>query len=91
MIAALGSYQSNSLAISCLPVLVTYFVWAGLSLSFNILAKDKGIGTLLLLLIPLVLLPFVMLPVYIIFGALDSLFNLRLHLLSKSGEKQNKG
>lgn len=91
VIATIGAYQHNPLAISCLPILVTYYVCAGLSLSFCILAKGKGIGTLVLLLIPLVLLPFVMLPIYAVFGALDSLFNFRLHLSSNTGGKENKG
>lgn len=85
--AIMGAHQHIPLAISCLPVLAIYYVFAGLSLSFNVLAKGKGIGTLLLLLVPLILLPFVMLPVYVIFGALDSLFNFRLHLSSNTGGK----
>ncbi|ARG97665.1 DUF2232 domain-containing protein [Legionella micdadei] len=86
-IAMIGAYRHNPLALSCLPVLAVYYVFAGLSLSFNVLAKDKGVGTLALLLVPLILLPFVMLPVYVIFGALDSLFNFRLHLSPNAGGK----
>ena len=91
VIALIGAYQHNPLAVSCLPILVTYYVSAGLSLSFSILAKSKGIGTLVLLMLLLVLLPFVMLPIYTIFGALDSLFNFRLHLPFSAGGKEKKG
>lgn len=85
VIAIVGAYQHNPLALSCLPVLAVYYVFAGLSLSFNVLVKDKGVVALALLLAPLILLPFVMLPVYVILGALDSLFNFRLHLSSNAG------
>lgn len=86
ILVAIGAYQYNPIALSCLPVLVLYYVCAGLSLSFNILAKGRGISTLLLLVIPLVLVPFVMLPVYVIFGVLDSLFNFRIRLQNVGGK-----
>ncbi|WP_141650474.1 hypothetical protein [Legionella massiliensis] len=86
--AVIGAYQHYPLAISCLPVLVTYYVFAGLSISFNVLAKDKGLSYLILLVVPLVILPFIMLPIYVILGALDSLFNFRLYFSAKSDEKR---
>jgi hypothetical protein len=85
VVTALGAYQNNPLAISCLPILVAYYVCAGISLGFNILAKGKGIGSLFLLLLPLVLLPFVTMPIYVMLGALDSLFNFRSRLRIKAG------
>jgi hypothetical protein len=85
VIAAIGAYQHVPLAITCLPVLVIYYVCAGLSLNYNIFTRGRGIVSFLLLIVPLVLLPFIMLPVYAIFGALDSLFNFRLHLPAKAG------
>ncbi len=89
-LAILGTYQHNPLAISCIPVLVLYYMSAGISLSFGILArgkKSKGLGVLVLLIILLILLPFVILPVYVIFGALDSLINFRGYLsVNKSGK-----
>ncbi|KTD17141.1 hypothetical protein [Legionella jordanis] len=85
LIAAIGAYQQNLLAISCLPLLIVYYVSAGVSLGFNVLTKGKGIGTLFLILLPLVILPFVMLPIYVILGALDSLFNFRSRLHTKAG------
>ncbi|MFA5960698.1 MAG: DUF2232 domain-containing protein [Tatlockia sp.] len=91
LLTAFGAYQLNPFAISCLPVLVMYYVCAGLSLSYLILAKNKGFGTLILLLIPLLFMPFVTVPVYTLLGALDSLFNFRLHLPTKTGGKEKKG
>ena len=72
--------QHSMLAISLVPMLVFYFLLAGLSLSFNIFAKQKLRYSIVLLVATLFLLPFVMLPVYVIFGSLDSLFNFRLYL-----------
>jgi hypothetical protein len=78
--------QHNLLAMSLLPVVMFYFLLAGLSLSFNVLAKQKPWRTLILLGASLFLLPFIMLPVYVIFGSLDSLFNFRLYLPSEAGK-----
>jgi len=64
-----------------------YFLLAGLSLGFSVLARKTLMGSLLLLVVPLVLLPFVMLPVYVIFGSLDSLFNFRLYLPTGAGKR----
>lgn len=86
----LGAYWHSPLAISCLPILVAYYVLVGLSLAFNILAKGKGIGTFILLIVPLILLPFVMLPIYVILGALDSLFNFRSYLPVRADGKEKK-
>ncbi|KTD20270.1 membrane protein [Legionella lansingensis] len=85
LITAIGTYYESPLAISSLPILVVYYLCAGMSLGFNILTKGKGIGTFFLLLLPLVLLPFITLPIYVILGALDSLFNFRSRLLLKAG------
>lgn len=78
--------QSKMIAMNILPLLVLYFLAAGLSLSFNVLARKKMRGVMLILLAPLVLVPFIMLPVYVILGSLDSLFNLRLYLPSTVGK-----
>ena len=78
--------QGKLIAMDILPLLVMYFLFAGLSLSFHALAGKKIRGALLILITPLVLVPFVMLPVYVILGSLDSLFNLRLYLPSTAGK-----
>jgi len=79
--------QGSVLAMNILPVLMFYFLLAGLSLGFSVLARKTLMGSLLLLVVPLVLLPFVMLPVYVIFGSLDSLFNFRLYLPTGAGKR----
>lgn len=78
--------QQSVFAISLLPLLIFYFLLAGLSLSFNILAKQWPRYTGFLLIATLFLLPFIMLPVYVIFGSLDSVFNFRLYLPSDAGK-----
>lgn len=90
-LAAIGAYSRDPLALSCLPLLVTYFVFAGLSLTFSVVAKDKGVRTFVLLMVPLVILPIIMTYIYVSLGALDSLFDFRKYLSSKTGEKENKG
>ncbi|OCH99134.1 hypothetical protein A8135_07715 [Legionella jamestowniensis] len=86
VIAVVAAYQENPLAISVLPVLVVYYAGAGISIGFNALYKGKkGMSRLILLLIPLILLPFVIIPIYVVLGALDSLFNFRLRLPVKTG------
>ncbi|STX51734.1 membrane protein [Legionella busanensis] len=80
IIAVFGVYQGNPIAISCLPLLVVYLMFAGISLFFNIMARKRDLITIFLLFVPLIIVPYIMLPIYVFFGSLDSLFNLRLHL-----------
>ncbi len=82
----MAASQHSLLAIGLLPLLIFYFLLAGLSLSFNLFAKQKPRYSVALLVAPLFLLPFIMLPVYVIFGSLDSLFNFRLYLSSDAGK-----
>lgn len=81
-----GASQGQLLAINILPLLIMYFLTAGLSLGFYACSVKKIRGAILMLILPLVLVPFVMLPVYVILGSLDSLFNLRLYLPSVAGK-----
>ncbi len=78
--------QHNLLAISILPMLMCYFLLAGLSLSFNVLAKQASLWSLALVLVTIFLIPFIMLPVYVIVGSLDSIFNFRLYLPLGAGK-----
>ncbi|WP_419418718.1 hypothetical protein ACNVED_09145 [Legionella sp. D16C41] len=80
IIAAFGVYQNNPVAISCLPLLVVYLMLAGISLFFNIMARKRDLVTIFLLFVPLIIVPYIMLPVYVFFGSLDSLIDLRLRL-----------
>lgn len=86
VILFIAANQQNVFAMSLLPILIFYFMLAGLSLSFNVLAKQRPLRLMIFSIASLLLLPFVMLPVYVIFGSLDSLFNLRLYLLSDAGK-----
>lgn len=82
----IAANQQQLVAMNLLPLMVFYFLLAGLSLSFQLLAEKKIRGRFLLLVAPLIVLPFVMLPVYVMIGSLDSLFNLRLYLPSNAGK-----
>ena len=80
VLAAAGVYQHNLLAIGCLPVLFAYLMAAGISLILNVLAKKRSVVIYAVLFLPIIILPYVVLPVYVLFGAVDSLFNLRLKM-----------
>ena len=84
MIAAAS--QGKFIAMNILPLLIMYFLFAGLSVCFYALAGKKIRGASLILVLPLILAPFIMLPVYVILGSLDSLFNLRFYLPTIAGK-----
>jgi hypothetical protein len=68
-------------AMNVLPVLILFYLLAGLSLCANFFMGKKSSRMMLVaLILPLVFLPFVVLPLYIILGLLDSVFNIRLAL-----------
>jgi len=83
IMAIIGAYKNNVTAMSCLPILVTYFMAAGMSLGFNMIRKSDRMACILLF-VPIFVVPYIMLPVYVLFGSLDSVFNFRLRLLSKA-------
>lgn len=80
------AYSDLFLAINGLPLVLFYFILAGLSLAACLLSRIRPLGVLVLLLVPTVLLSWVMLPLYVLLGAFDSLFNVRLYLSSKTGK-----
>lgn len=82
----IAAWQQSLMAMSILPLLVFYFLLAGLSLSLNLMTKQKLKYSALILMVPLLFVPFIMLPVFVIFGSLDSLFNFRLYLPSKAAK-----
>jgi hypothetical protein len=86
LVLVIAASQQSGFAMNLLPILLFYFLLAGLSLSFTVLAKQKSRYTGVLLIATLFLLPFIMLPVYVIFGSLDSLFNFRLYLPADAGK-----
>ncbi|MDF1828150.1 MAG: hypothetical protein P1U39_07720 [Legionellaceae bacterium] len=81
-----AAYSNGYLAMNGLPLVMFCFILAGLSLAACLLSRIRPLGVLVLLLVPTVLLPWVMLPLYVLLGAFDSLFNVRLHLSSKTGK-----
>lgn len=79
--------QGQAIAINLLPSLVVYFILLGMSLSAYAFTIKKTRGAFLFLMTPLLLLPVMMIVVYVILGSLDTLFNLRVFLLSKVAGK----
>ncbi|MGQ3891091.1 hypothetical protein [Legionella sp. CNM-4043-24] len=88
ILVAAGAWKENTLAISCLPILVAWLTAAGMSLLFYVMSKRNSLLILLLLFVPLIILPYVMLPLYIMLGSLDSLFNFRSRLSSISDDTE---
>ena len=82
----IAARQQSVLAMSLLPVLIFYFLLAGLSLSLNVFTKQKPRYSAIFMMVSLLIVPFIMLPVYVLFGSLDSLFNFRLYLPSKAAK-----
>ena len=77
LLMTLGAYQNNLLSIGCLPVFFVYLMMAGVSLILNLLAKKRNLVIYATLFLPMVILPHIVLPVYVLFGSIDSVFNLR--------------
>ena len=81
LLMCLAAWQWNVVAMNVLPVLILFYLLAGLSLCANFFMGKKSSRMMLVaLILPLVFLPFVVLPLYIILGLLDSVFNIRLAL-----------
>ena len=72
-----GAYQHHLLSISCLPIFFVYLMMAGVSLILSLLVKRKNWVIYATLLFPMLILPYVVLPMYVLFGSIDSVFNLR--------------
>jgi hypothetical protein len=81
-----AAYQGHVLAMNCLPLLVLYFVLAGLCVSVHVLASMKPWKVAILLMVPFLCLPQVFLPLYVFLGACDGLFNFRLYLPARAGK-----
>ncbi len=80
------AYLGHSIAMNCLPVVLLYFILTGLSFSAYMFSNMRPFVLMLLLIMPLIFLSWVFLPLYVLLGALDSLFNFRLYLSNKTGQ-----
>lgn len=78
ILMCLAAWQWNVVAMNVLPVLILFYLMAGLSLCANFILGKSSRMLLVVLILPLIFLPFVMVPLYIILGLLDSVFNIRL-------------
>lgn len=77
VVTAWGASRGNLLGISCLPVFFVYVMLAGVSLFYHVMQQKKIRRVTLAVFTPMVVLPYVAFPAYCVFGALDSVFNLR--------------
>ena len=78
LLLCVAAWQWNVVAMNVLPVLVLFYLLAGLSLCGNFFMGKWSRGTLVVLILPVLFIPFVMLPLYITLGILDSVLNIRL-------------
>lgn len=85
VVMVVAASDNHLLAINVIPVLIGYFVFAGMSLAAVMFARKKAVSTLCLLVVPMLLTPFVILPLYALMGMIDSLFNIRLYLPAQVG------
>lgn len=83
---SIASYFEISYAINLLPLVLAYFLLSGFALAFYALARKRQIRVMILLLLLILLKPFFVLFAYVLFGALDSLFNFRLYLPARVRE-----
>jgi hypothetical protein len=82
-VVVVGAYAQYAIAINCLPLLLCYFVLAGLSFSAYVFAQVQPFRVLLLLFLPCLIVPKFILSLYFVLGCLDSLVNFRLYLKRK--------
>jgi hypothetical protein len=80
MAVSIASYFEISYAINVLPLVLSYFLVSGFALAFYALARKRQLRIMTLLVLLIFLKPFFVLFVYVLLGALDSLFNFRLYL-----------
>lgn len=85
-IISIASYFEISYAINLLPLILGYFLISGFSLAYFVLARKRQVRVVILLLLLILIKPSFVLFAYIVFGALDSLFNFRLYLPARVRE-----
>lgn len=77
--------QHYLLAVDMLPVLMLFFIIAGLSLWFDCMTMKGMLIPMLVLSVGLGFFPHIMLPGYVLIGLLDTLVNFRLYLGRMTG------
>lgn len=77
---SLGTYYEIPVAINVLPIVLCYFLASGFGLAYFIFSRKSQFKVFILLILLILLKPTFVLFAYIVFGALDSLFNFRSYL-----------
>lgn len=80
----IASYYEIPLAINVLIITLTYFILSGFGLAYFVLAREQQLRVAVILMLLVLLKPALVLFAYLVFGSLDSLFNLRLYLPGKA-------
>jgi hypothetical protein len=83
---SLGTYYEQPLAINLLPLMLCYFFASGFCLAYFVLARKNQVKIFILLSLLILLKPTFVLFAYIVFGAVDSLFNFRSYLPERVSE-----
>ena len=73
----IAAYTGNILAVNLLPIILLYFMVAGLSLLLHIFSQRHVFSIFCFFVIPMLIVPFIIIPMYIIMGALDCVVNFR--------------
>ncbi|WP_115091100.1 hypothetical protein [Legionella worsleiensis] len=83
---SVASYYEVACALNLLPLILGYFLLSGFSLAYFTFARKRQFRVVLLLALIILLKPAFVLFAYVVFGALDSLFNFRLYLPARVRE-----
>lgn len=83
---AISAYNQWAFAINLLPLVLAYFLFVGLNLSYFIIARRWHFKVITLLFLLIMLKPIFVVFTFIVLGVLDTLFNFRLYLPRKVRE-----
>lgn len=85
--AALANDRMYAFVISCGPLLLFYVMVAGICLCFNLLQNRTLWSSVAIVILPLVIVPSIpLILIYVVFGMIDSMFNIRVRMQEKASE-----
>lgn len=83
---SIAAFNNVYLAMNLLPIVLFYYVLAGLSVGAYMFSRMRPLVAGLILIVPLILIAWVMMPLYFLIGIIDSLCNARVLMTSKMKE-----
>ena len=81
---ALLALWGSAVALNVLPAFLFYFMFSGIVLCYHSLTNRRPLNRFILLFGPMLIVPYLILPLFLMFGTLDSLFNIRVYLSGKT-------